>query len=325
MIKLSLIIPCYNAVRYIEQQLMSLTNQIKGNDIEIICVNDGSKDNTLDVLNKLSESYSYIRVIDQNNGGPAVARNTGLKNANGDYIWFVDADDIINPESINSVLAAIDKYHTDIICFNYQEIDMQDNVLNNIVEYNYSYENVMDAADAYSKYNIPAYLWNRIMKRKFIDSGNIRFKIIPEDEDFLLHTYCVANTLVFIPHVVYKYRLMDVSFGKNSKTHVKYYNGYYEILEKFSQFIPQRSDRFWQSFLFTCIKNILINYNRVKVVDSNLIPDTRREMYKKINLHLFAYKNCYSAAGKKGFFIKTMQCVPFIFDLIVYLKYKLES
>lgn len=96
--KISIIVPCYNAESYIKDIVPCLLNQSL-NDIEIILVNDGSKDNTLEELQKFAEKDIRIKVVNQDNGGLSEARNAGIRVAQGEYIWFVDADDFVYPEA----------------------------------------------------------------------------------------------------------------------------------------------------------------------------------------------------------------------------------
>ncbi|MCQ2216171.1 MAG: glycosyltransferase [Bacteroidales bacterium] len=323
--KISLVVPCYKATKWAPKLIDSLMSQPGISDTEIICVNDGSPDNTGEVLDELAKKYPQIKVVHQKNGGPAVARNTGLDNASGDYIWFVDADDIVNPGSIELLINEIQKEPSDVICFNFQEIDMKDNVLNGIKDYNYKYGQTTDGVTAYAENSIPAYLWNRIIKRDLIEKNKIRFGIIPEDEDLLFHTYFEANTFRFISNVIYKYRIMDVSFGKNTNSHIKYYWGYYEIMEKYISIYPSVNDKsFWSAFLLTCLTNIFTNYNKVKVIDSKAIDVTRSEVYKSQKHSIKSFHDKIEYKGKKGFLLWMMIHMPFFIDFVVYLRYKFK-
>ncbi len=107
--KFTVIIPAYNASKYIKRCIMSLKNQTYKN-IEIIVINDGSSDNTLEIINSLD-----VIVIDKENGGVSSARNMGLKIASGDYILFVDSDDYVEKNYIESVYNIIKEYNYDII------------------------------------------------------------------------------------------------------------------------------------------------------------------------------------------------------------------
>ena len=107
--KISIIIPCYNVEKYIIQLVSSLLKQIDGKNIEIICVNDGSTDNTLNCLKSLATGNNNLHIINQENGGPASARNSGLDIAKGEYIWFVDGDDSIDKHAINTLTHEIEE------------------------------------------------------------------------------------------------------------------------------------------------------------------------------------------------------------------------
>jgi len=104
---LSFIVPVYNAEAYIEECLQSLLDQdLPKEDYEIICVNDGSRDGSLAVLQKFARESPNIVVIDKENGGAATARNAGLAAAGGEYIWFVDSDDFIRKNILGRLYTA---------------------------------------------------------------------------------------------------------------------------------------------------------------------------------------------------------------------------
>lgn len=105
---ISIIIPVYNAEKYLERCLSSVLGQTYEN-IEVIAVNDGSKDGSLALLNSYAQRDSRVRVIDQENGGVANARNVGLAHAGGEYILFVDADDWIEPDMAQSLLKLLEQ------------------------------------------------------------------------------------------------------------------------------------------------------------------------------------------------------------------------
>ena len=106
--KISIIIPVYNAEKFLDRCLGSVLGQSYEN-IEVVAVNDGSKDGSLALLRRYAEADSRIRVIDQENAGVATARNVGLANASGEYILFVDADDWIEPDMAESLLKLLEQ------------------------------------------------------------------------------------------------------------------------------------------------------------------------------------------------------------------------
>ncbi len=112
-IKISVIIPIYNNEKYIARCIDSVLNTGYDN-LEIICINDGSKDGTLSVLREYEEKYDSVKVIDTPNGGVSKARNLGIEKACGDFITFLDSDDWIHPQFFNTLLSIQKKYNSDV-------------------------------------------------------------------------------------------------------------------------------------------------------------------------------------------------------------------
>ena len=114
---LSIVVPVYNAETYIKQCLDSLLEQdTEQEKYEIICINDGSTDDSLRILEEYAKKYDNIRLIDKQNEGVSVARNLGLEKACGKYVWFVDADDFIKPNCLKMIKVPIEN-EPDIINF----------------------------------------------------------------------------------------------------------------------------------------------------------------------------------------------------------------
>ena len=114
MVKLSIIIPVYNIEDYISKCLKSILSQ-RFQDYEIICVNDGSTDNSLAVLHSFNDKR--IKIIDKKNEGSGIARNIGLEKAVGEYVFFVDGADWLEENSLQIILNEADRLKTDILIF----------------------------------------------------------------------------------------------------------------------------------------------------------------------------------------------------------------
>ena len=117
LIKVSVIIPVYNAEPYLEECLESICNQTL-KSIEIICVNDGSTDKSLNVLNKFANQDSRIRIINQENRGQSQARNVGIRQAQGKYIYFLDSDDYLSVEALETLVNTMEAGDLEILLFN---------------------------------------------------------------------------------------------------------------------------------------------------------------------------------------------------------------
>lgn len=115
--KLSIIVPCYNVEEYVEKCIVSLENQnIPEDDYEILAYNDESKDNTLDILNRLAKTYSNVKVASHKNKGLSGTRNRGIREAKGEFLWFVDSDDWITENCLKSILSSVGQ-ETEIMVF----------------------------------------------------------------------------------------------------------------------------------------------------------------------------------------------------------------
>lgn len=117
--KISVIIPVYNVEQYLPQCLDSLKNQILS-DLEFICINDGSVDGSLDILQAYAAEDHRFVIINQKNRGQGYARNKGLEAASGEYIGFVDPDDWVEPDMYEQMYNLAEKYNADTVECNYE-------------------------------------------------------------------------------------------------------------------------------------------------------------------------------------------------------------
>lgn len=112
-IDMTFVVPVYNAEKYLAECLTSLLNQNISK--EILCINDGSTDNSLVILQQYAENYAEIRIINQNNEGVSKARNIGIAQAKGRYIWLVDSDDCILVENMSELIELADNHQVDLV------------------------------------------------------------------------------------------------------------------------------------------------------------------------------------------------------------------
>lgn len=118
--KISVIIPVYNVEKYLRPCLDSVLVQTF-KDFEVICVNDGSTDNSAQILAEYERKDDRIKIINQENQGLSMARNNGLTQAQGKYIYFMDSDDAIHPQTLEILYFFITKYNADMVCFDFTE------------------------------------------------------------------------------------------------------------------------------------------------------------------------------------------------------------
>lgn len=122
-IKISVIVPVYNVENFLRECLDSLLTQTDSDDIEVICVNDGSTDKSGDILQEYKSKYPRMRVITQSNKGLSAARNAGMAEMSGRYVYFLDSDDYLVPGAIQSMLDFATEKDVEVACFNVQFSD----------------------------------------------------------------------------------------------------------------------------------------------------------------------------------------------------------
>ena len=121
---LSIIIPIYNVEKYIQKTLVSIFSQyFQKESVEIIVVNDGTKDNSMSIVNEFAVKFDNLKIINQENQGLSVARNTGLKASRGKYVWFFDSDDWVEYDSLPFLLKHLEHSDKDVLMCKIREYD----------------------------------------------------------------------------------------------------------------------------------------------------------------------------------------------------------
>lgn len=204
--KISMILPVYKVENYIEKCLLSCIHQIdaSNDDYEIIIVDDGSPDRSIDKAQRIAEEHEDmpINIIHRTNGGLSAARNTGLECAKGDYVWFIDSDDYIEPDSIFVLLTAIKACpQADIISFTHKTI-FETHTVDNLLPQ----ELIGHCTNGFEFLRLTNFYsaCNRIYRRTFLDTHKLRFLegILWEDGEFNIRAfgeterhYCINNSL----------------------------------------------------------------------------------------------------------------------------------
>lgn len=208
MVKISIIIPVYNSEQYLEETITSVINQTC-KDIEIICVNDGSTDSSAQILDALSKKYDCIRVLNQKNQGSGKARNYGMDEAKGEYIGFLDADDIfIDEKSLDLLYYVADKNNADMVCGNLKKLTHDRVLLDNpnCPERNYYCFDEFCTIEP-NEYGVPWAFYKNIYKKSFLDENNIRFKDLIRGQDpvFLADILAKVDVVYGVPVDFYAY------------------------------------------------------------------------------------------------------------------------
>lgn len=213
---LSIIIPVFNAEKYIRGCLKSLFAQgLADNDFEVILVNDGTPDNSFGVVDDLIKMHDNIKVINQVNQGVSVARNAGLAKAVGEYVYFVDPDDILIDNSLSVLMNHLVGSQIDILMADYLRFndgDMFEEVIHAVQDYHGVEKTGVEAfCEDLSPYE--CYIWRMIIRREFLSFYNIDFKPFwYEDTLFCQECYLKASRCIKASYNLYYYRLHSGSF-----------------------------------------------------------------------------------------------------------------
>lgn len=188
--KVSIIIPCYNVSEYLEKATESILNQTYRN-WEAIFIDDGSKDDTWLQLKKIRKRDSRFKVFQKINEGSGLARNYGLNKAVGNYVYFMDPDDWIEPNLLSENISYFQKYNMELIVFGYKEIKEETNSIK-IRNYNQSRLVVVDSKFIKEISNLERDFllnppWNKIYDKKFLDKNKVRFTSQKKGQDALFN------------------------------------------------------------------------------------------------------------------------------------------
>lgn len=281
----SVIIPAYNAEKYINKCVQSVIDQ-SYQELEIIIVNDGSKDNTLKILKSLELKDSRILVIDQTNQGLPAARNTGLRKCKGDFIFFLDSDDWLELNCIEFLMNIESKSCADIIFFdyfkNYGNKETEHHAYENEFIYNSDFKNRFVLWDMRT---ITA--WGKLYSRKCIANTEYDEKMrTAEDVDFNYRIYKNVKTAYFSNKCLLHYRILEQSaiHGYDPNVRSKFS---YPLKEIASYMITNNEEDLKAYYSFAAIAYIVICQNGV-VQNSTISYKQKLSEIKEISKETWA-------------------------------------
>ena len=306
MTKVSVIVPVYNVEQYLDKCLDSLVNQTL-KDIEIIVVNDGSPDNSQQIIDRYKEKYPQIVSLIKENGGQADARNYGMKQARGEYISFVDGDDYVEIDFLEKMYNSTNNDKNIVVCSYLQE--WPDKV-EKIEELNYSsiYEYIAKGQV------VP---WNKLYKKSWLESINITFPmgLLYEDVEFFLK---VMSNIANIEEISFvdKYLIHYIQRpGSTTYTQSKRINNIHEVSKNVSTYYQDLDNKYIQAMQYKLTKSLFghFMFKYKKIPDKKLRKQLLEEHWEFINNQFPNYKqnpaiNLYASLPIK-IYLKLM-CKP---------------
>lgn len=209
--KFSIIIPVYNVQNYLSKCLDSVIGQTM-KDIEIVCVDDGSKDESYEILNQYSKTDDRIKIIRKTNGGLSSARNAGLRMAKGEYICFLDSDDYVEENFCERIYREILEHRPDIVVFGANVFPLTKDTdpwtYNNLSPQTQQFKSFTPEILLSSNRGYP-FVWRNCFKRTFLEKKHLKFDEAVkygEDTVFQVCAFPGAKNMIYISDKLYNYR-----------------------------------------------------------------------------------------------------------------------
>lgn len=294
---ISIVVAAYNEEKFISRCITSCVNasereNVKG-EIEIIVVDDASNDNTLSELTKFENKIDVIS--HEKNEGLGAVRNTGLEQATGQYVWFIDGDDFIETGFLSLVINTINDLEPDVLTFEYTTIDEENNYLTTNAHQPKMPKSSLTGAEFYElnylKSYTPIFIFN---KKLFSDGVRFQERINMQDSEILPKLLFKANSVVYLPQVGYNYFQHTQSFtnSTNFEKRYKYFESIIVVRNSLMTFRDSLMDR-------KMIDGINKKLNSLHdVILSHLVffPYDKKNFLKIINL--LKNNNLYPLASK---------------------------
>lgn len=290
----SIIIPAYNVEKYIAECLESLVKQTHDN-IQIICVDDGSTDRTVDIIRKYAQKDKRIEIVQQKNLYAGVARNNGMERAKGKYIIFLDADDYFYPDMIEHSYCKIEETAADICIF---DADIYREDIKKVEEVSWIlHKEYLNGKDVFSPSEVSDYIfeimtpapWNKMLRREYIEKTGIKFQGLRRTNDlyFILSAVARASKICVLDEKLLCYRV-GVSHNLQAENY-KDPLAFYEALSGLKKELQKNRlyDAYKKSFVNVALNNIIYNINSINIpkIKTELIEYANSKMYSEFEIN----------------------------------------
>lgn len=224
----TIIVPAYNAEKYLGECLQSLVNQ-DYSCIEVLVIDDGSSDNTINISNSFSKIDDRVQTFSKQNSGPGPTRNFGLKHAHGEYVLFVDADDQLKSGSIRDAVAKIQSDQSDILVYDFSVLNTETETITNrssVISRSFPELDISTTKECLCqiyKQNLGNYVWSMMYRTNFLLENNIFFTEdvqLLEDVYFMHRLLSNEGRVSYLSKPLYLYRRHSGSMTKHSSVSV---------------------------------------------------------------------------------------------------------
>lgn len=269
-IKVSVVMPVYNAYDYLRPALDGVIDQTF-KEIELICVDDGSTDHSLQILKEYQEKDSRIRIITETNAGPSIARNKGLDRARGEFVIFLDADDFVETTLIEKLYNLATEKELDIAIAKYDVYNDRQARFEGVIKCDHG--EIFDESEVVSKSTYPdeilqcttTYVWNKLFRKSFLREKGLAFDPelrVFEDAYFVVTALSLASAVGKVHEVLVHHRVYSDQAKK-------------KLFRKYYRQVPE---------IYTRIKEFLMSHGMYKPLQQSFLNLSASRFYKIYNL-----------------------------------------
>ncbi len=314
--KVSVIIPVYNVEKYLRQCLDSVINQTL-KDIEIICINDGSTDDSLQILEEYAKKDERIKVISKENGGLSSARNEGLRRVASELCYFLDSDDYIEPNLLETAFNVFSNNDIDYYCFGSEVYTEENNSLNQETKtlnkyLKIKFNGIQKATfDVGQNQNI--HVWNKVFKTSIIKNNNIHFieGLLYEDIFFTWYYFFLSKKIYFDKNIFHHYRTHSNSIMEKTTQNKSYESAISHLYNWHELFVEISKNKELFNKNYRNLLILLHNYKKRTIElsepkDKNRIKGLVKSYRKELNnsfIQKYGFLK-YLASSQNIFFIR---------------------
>ena len=324
---ISVIVPVYNTEKYLRKCLDSICGQTYRN-LEIICVNDGSPDNSAEMARELAKDHPSIMVIDQENQGPSGARNNGMRHATGKYLCFVDPDDYVEPNVYGGLIRQMEEQQLDMLRFDYQVVNEHYEIIPKRpfeLKFDYTPQLMTGTQFLSERLDIACNIWRYIYRTEIIIKNNIWCYVgdYYDDTPWLPLVLMKAERMNICNTVVYDYleRSDSLVNAKSPRAVQRKIDGGLMLLEILTEQLKSITDVGVRSWYDRMIAHSVVSLLTLV----GIYHYTNRNQYLKrlLQLNIYSLSNCRAdlKAIRK---IRIINFSPQLYLLIVHIKNMLQ-
>ena len=317
MTAISILVPVYNVERYLNQCLNSILQQTF-RDFEVICINDGSTDHSLEIIKSFIAKDKRFKLIDKINTGYGHSMNQGLFHCQGEYISIIESDDYIKPDMLERLYTVAKENNLDVARCNYYIFSKFSKKLNNDYIRDILANKVLKPLNHIKIFYQPPSIWVNLYKREFIDKYKIRFLETAgasfQDTSFVFKVYALCKRFMFINEALLYYRIDNDGSSINNKSKAFCVCDEYQEILKFTKVHPQIYDKI--KYHIPVLRYNCYRWNFLRI-DPSLRKSFLKSWQKDINKDYSENRICKILFSKKKIInILMIRYAPYIYNML---------